>query len=155
LSNYFDALVSCVYFILQLAMACSVLQQAKSNLSSLAARGIDIHVSRVDHFYDRVLIACVNRSTALAEYARAVRAPLADFVADSHDFKPHVTILKLTRDNDRLVGSDKVPRWLYSEFKNRDFGRQPVSTIDLCAMSHYIARPEGEFYVTPLHMDVV
>jgi len=121
----------------------------------LAGHGINIHVAHVDHFYDRVLIACVDRTAALVEYAGAVRYSLADFVADNFDFKPHVTILKLTRENDRLVGSNKVPRWLYSEFKNKDFGRQPVSTIDLCAMSHYIERPEGEFYVTPLHMDVL
>ena len=135
--------------------ACSILQQAKSKLSALAGSGIDIHVSRVDHFYDRVLIACVDQSPALKDYAGAVRFLLADFVADSFDFKPHLTILKLTRSNDRLVGSNKVPRWLYSEFKNKDFGRQPVSTIDLCAMSHHIERPEGEFYVTPLHMDIL
>jgi len=137
------------------AEACRVLQQAKSDLSALAVRGIDIHVARVDHFYDRVLIACVDPSPSLAQYAGAVQTLLADFVADSFDFKPHVTILKLTRENDRLVGKDKVPCWLYSEFKNKDFGRQRVSTIDLCAMSRYIERPEGEFYITPLHMDVL
>jgi len=135
--------------------ACNILQQAKSNLSTLAGRHINIHVTGVDHFYDRVLIAHVARSPALVEYAGAIRTALDKFIADSYDFRPHVTILKLTRENDRVVGSDKVPRWLYSEFKKKNFGTQLVSTIDLCAMSHFIERPEGEFYVTPLHMDVL
>jgi len=135
--------------------ACSVLQQAKSNLSTLAGNGINIHVTGVNHFYDRVVVACVNRSPALTQYVGAVRTLLDSFIADNHEFNPHLTILKLTRENDRVVGSDRVPRWLYSEFKNRYFGDQPVSAIDLCAMSHYIERPEGEFYVTPLHMDLL
>jgi len=121
----------------------------------LAGNGVNIHVAHVDHFYDRVLIASVYRTVALVKYAEALRSLLADFVADNFDFKPHVTILKLTRENDRLVGSNKIPRWLYSEFKNKDFGQQPISTIDLCAMSHCIERPWGEFYVTPLHMDLL
>ena len=150
-----NAVYVCEWFVSQVVAACSILQQAKSKLSALAGSGIDIHVSHVDHFYDRVLIACVDQSPALKDYAGAVRFLLADFIADSFDFKPHLTILKLTRSNDRLVGCNKVPRWLYSEFKNKDFGRQPVSTIDLCAMSHHIERPEGEFYVTPLHMDIL
>jgi len=143
------------YFILQVASACNVLQQAKSDLSTLAGRGISMHVTGVNHFYDRVLFASVDQSRALAEYARAVRSLLDSFIADHCDFKPHVTILKLTRENDRVVGSDRVPRWLYANFKNKHFGKQPVSTIDLCAMSHCIERPEGEFYVTPLHMDLL
>jgi len=142
-------------FILQVAIVCSVLQQAKSNLSTLAGCGISIQVSGVNHFYDRVLVASIKQCPALAEYARAVRTLLNSFIADNYEFNPHVTILKLTRENDRAVGSDKVPRWLYSEFKNKYFGKQPVSTIDLCAMSHHIERPGGEFYVTPLHMDLL
>jgi len=137
------------------AAACSVLQQAKSNLLALAHRGINICVTSVDHFYDRVVVARVSRSPALTEYAGTVRSLLQGFIADRHDFNPHVTILKLTRENDRTVGSNTVPRRLYSEFRNKYFGDQPVSSIDLCAMSHYIERPEGEFYVTPLHMDLL
>jgi len=137
------------------AAACSVLQRAQSDLSTLAGRGIRMHVTGVNHFYDRVLVACVDQSPALAQYARAVRSMLDSFIADNYEFSPHVTILKLTRENDRAVGSDRVPRWLYAEFKNKYFGEQAVSTIDLCAMSHYIERPKGEFYVTPLHMDLL
>ena len=144
-----------IILLLQVAAACSVLQQAKGNLSTLASHGINMRVTGVNHFYDRVLVACVNRSPVLMEYAGAVRSLLGSFLADSYEFKPHVTILKLTRENDRIVGSDKVPRWLYSEFKNKYFGEQPVSTIDLCAMSHHMERPEGEFYITPLHMDLL
>jgi len=141
--------------VVQVAAAGSVLEQAKSDLSTLARSGISMHVRGVNHFYDRVLFASVDRSPALMEYASTVRALLDGFVADHCDFKPHVTILKLTRENDRAVGSDRIPWWLYSKFRNKDFGLQPVLTIDLCAMSHYIARPEGQFYVTPLHMDLL
>jgi len=141
--------------VLQVAEACSILQQAKSDLSTLAGRGISIRVTGVSHFYERVLIACVDQSPALLEYARAIQNLLERFIADSREFNPHVTILKLTRENERDVGSDRVPRWIYAKFKNRDFGKQPVSTIDLCAMSHYIKRPEGKFYVTPLHLDLL
>ena len=122
---------------------------------TLAGRGINICVAGVNHFNDRVVYACVNQSPALKEYATAVRTLLDSFIADRYKFQPHVTILKLTRENNRVVGSDKVPRWLYSEFRNKYFGKQQVSAIDLCAMSHYIARPEGEFYITPLHMDLL
>ena len=139
----------------QVAAACDVLEQAKSDLLTLARRGINMHVTGVDHFYDRVLFARVDWSPALAEYAAAVRAMLDSFVADHCEFRPHVTMLKLTRENDRTVGCDRVPRWLYSQFNNRDFGLQPVSAIDLCAMSHHISRPDGQFYVTPLHMDLL
>jgi len=140
---------------LQVAAACSLLQQAKNDLSTLASHGIGISVSSVNNFYDRVVFANVSQSPALTEYAQTVRTLLDRFIADRHEFNPHLTILKLTRENDRLVGSDRVPRWLYSEFKNKYFGEQPISSVDLCAMSHYIYRPEGEFYVTPLHMDLL
>ena len=138
-----------------MAAACSALQQAENRLSTLASHGVNILVAGVDHFFDRVLVARVDRSPALEEYARAIQSLLNVFIADNKDFNPHVTILKLTHENDRIVGSKTVPPWLYSEFKNKNFGKQPVSTIDLCAMSHYIERPAGDFYVTPLHMDLM
>jgi len=73
--------------------ACNILQQAKSNLSTLAGRHINIHVAGVDTFHDRVLFAHVARSPALVEYAGAIRTALDKFITDSYDFQPHVTIL--------------------------------------------------------------
>ena len=121
----------------------------------MAQRGISFHVCGVDHFFKRVVYGKVDRKANFDEYLAYVRTALTQAgieIRDAYDFVPHVTILKLSLGLGHEIGCNKVPDWMFEEFRSLDFGVESVSSIDLCAMS---GERVNDFYVTPLHIDLL
>jgi 2'-5' RNA ligase len=127
-------------------------------LSDLAGQGISFQVSGVDHFYERVVHAKIKRNPDLEQFAARLRQVLSDAgleIADSYDYIPHITLMKLMKTMDSSFGSKKLPPWAYRNFSDVDFGTASISAIDFCSMNSKLDSTACDFYSTPLHVDLL
>lgn len=133
-----------------------ILLQNREELASMAHSGINLNISGVGNFFQRVVYGKVNhdeRFTQFVEHLQALIRESGISICDNFDFVPHMTILKVIRPIARQVGSNKVPSWMYEDFAEMKFGSQVIDGIHLCAMKG--EKIAGKFYESPAHISLI
>lgn len=126
----------------QVDLASGVLAQLEPSVAGLlGGRDLVLPFSGIDHFRKEVVFVGLaagqhtHTLESLAELlqSRFVEKGLAQ--AGSRGFKPHLTIMKLSRASKlRNQGLKRVDPALYSNYTSRVFGEQSVERLDLCSM---------------------
>lgn len=133
----------------QVALAKDILKKIQPEIESVLPKG-PITLEGVANFYNRVVYAKVQQQQDFLDFVDYVRLLVKEAgleIRDSHDFVPHVTIMKVTRPVAREKGTKNVDQWLYSNFSDMHFGKQKVNAIYLCSMGD--DRGEDGFYICP------
>lgn len=133
-----------------------ILQQNREELADMARSGINVTISGVGNFFQRVVYGKVNHDEKFTQFVEHVRSLIRESginICDNYDFIPHMTILKVIRPVARQVGSKKVPSWMYEDFAEMEFGSQAIDGIYLCAMKG--EKTAGKFYESPAHINLI
>ncbi|PAA86058.1 hypothetical protein BOX15_Mlig008737g1, partial [Macrostomum lignano] len=131
--------------------ACSAaLSAARSELLASLPRE-PLRLRGLGCFFGRVLHARVDPAPAgltdFVDHLQAVIRAAGLQVLETHEFVPHVTLLKTSRPVSRQLGSRLIPPRLYAGSEGVDFGEQPLDAVYLCSMEK--ARGPDGFYVAP------
>lgn len=126
----------------QVDLAASTLSELESPLNALlSGRRLVLPFCGIGHFRQEVYfvrIAEGEHLNTLALIAESVRKAFEErgiTSADDTVFKPHLTLLKLSRaPTVRRQGVKKLDPALFSEFESRVFGDECVCRVDLCSM---------------------
>ncbi|XP_059172466.1 uncharacterized protein LOC131953335 [Physella acuta] len=101
-------------------------------------------------FFEKVLVAEVEYEQQFRVFADLLKSKLKDAgvkVIENHDFRPHLTVMKVSTMRARRAKVAKINPWLYVHLKTTPFGEQGIHSVHLCRMG-YDRRDDG-FYVTP------
>ncbi|CAH8454509.1 unnamed protein product [Schistosoma turkestanicum] len=133
---------------LQISECMETLRQAETQLRKSAPAN-QLSIKGVGNFHGRVLYAVVESNENLNLFVDKLNEILqmAGFSTDDRKkFKPHISLMKITRSVSKKVGAKKFDPDLYSEFLDNEFGVFAVDSIHLCA----IGRPHNDdgFYRT-------
>ncbi|KAH9489109.1 hypothetical protein Btru_042219 [Bulinus truncatus] len=107
-------------------------------------------IKGITTFFDKVLVASVQYSTDFKSFCEIFTTKLKDAgvkVVERHEFKPHMTIMKVNTMRAKKVKVEKINPWLYVNLKKTDFGEQSVDSVHLCKKGY--ERREDGFYKTP------
>ncbi|XP_068719182.1 uncharacterized protein [Montipora capricornis] len=135
----------------QIEKAAEVLNQCRTSLEPILQNGaLRLIYSGLDHFRHQVLFVKLGGEeefAALMSVANIVREMFEKEgmpSTDSRDFKPHLTVMKLSRSpNLRKKGIKSIPVESYSNCVDFKFGEEPVNALYLCSMN---AKDEDGFY---------
>lgn len=126
----------------QVDLAASTLSELESPLNALlSGRRLVLPFCGVGHFRQEVFFVRIaegdhlNTLTLIAESVRKAFEERGITSADDKAFKPHLTLLKLSRAPTlRRQGVKKLDLALFSDYDSRVFGDECVCRVDLCSM---------------------
>ncbi|KAK6994034.1 A-kinase anchor protein 7 isoform gamma [Biomphalaria glabrata] len=101
-------------------------------------------------FFEKVLVADVQYENDFRLFCETVTSKLKDAgvnVVERHEFKPHMTIMKVNTMRAKKAKVENINPWLYVNLKKTYFGDQAVNSVHLCQMGY--DRREDGFYKTP------
>ncbi|KAH8850600.1 Leukocyte receptor cluster member 9 isoform 2 [Schistosoma japonicum] len=132
----------------QVSECMQALRQAETILRSFLPTD-QLLIKGVSDFHGRVLYAAVEPSKNLNLFVDHLNQILhaAGFCTDSQKkFKPHISLIKITRSVTKQAGTKKINPDLYNEFLNMEFGKFIIDSIHVCA----IGKPHDDsgFYRT-------
>lgn len=93
------------------------------------------------HFGNEVLFAKLNGEQAHARLQKVADTCLGEFAGANLDlsghkaFKPHLTLVKLSKSSPRKKGIRKIKKEWYEEYAEETFGRHTVSSLQLSSMT--------------------
>ncbi|XP_074655197.1 A-kinase anchor protein 7-like [Tubulanus polymorphus] len=110
----------------------------------LGGQSLEITFKGLGNFKHNVLFASPVENENLLRLTKTAECIIAEFEAqnihstdgDRKDFKPHLTILKLSKSLAKLKkkGIKRIEPELYAEFVDADFGEDVFKSIQLCEM---------------------
>ena len=115
---------------------CSILEKEK-----LSAPKVELTFKGLGTFPgNKVLFAKLapKHETLLKSVANVVRESFASkdiFSTDSREFQPHMTIVNTSRPKFRGRVM-KIPEESYSAFHDQEFGKESLTQLQLCSMTH-------------------
>lgn len=135
----------------QILKATDILQHCRTSLEPILQNSsLTLNFSGLDHFQHQVLFVklCGDEGIAgLNTVANIVRETFTKEgipSTDSRDFKPHLTVMKLTRSPKlRKKGIKKIPTECYANWLDLSFGEETVNALHLCSMN---AKDKDGFY---------
>lgn len=139
----------------QVANAVQVVQKIKPELENILSSATKLKFRNIQNFFNRVLYAeadCPPEFMKMVDHLRLCLRESGIEIRDSHDFVPHMTIMKVSRPVAKATGKKYIAPWLYSNQSNIEFGTQVVNNIHLCEMG--ISRREDGFYMTPVSLEL-
>lgn len=139
----------------QVAFAVETLQKIKDELKDICPKSNFLTLKGVSHFFNRVIYAqvqCPPEFLELVDHLKICLKEAGVEIRDSHEFVPHMTIMKVTRPVSRIMNNRKIDPWLYSGFVDMSLGTQTVDGIYLCSMGD--ERRDDGFYVTPTNISL-
>ncbi|XP_013396984.1 A-kinase anchor protein 7 isoform X2 [Lingula anatina] len=125
----------------EMQRAKSALEKCRIQLDTqFKGQPLDIELTGLGHFKKEVLFAMVkpgqeaDQLTSIAECVEKCYEE-HELYGDGKDFKPHVTVMKLSRAPSlRKKGIRSIASDLYEDYKDTAFGVQRVEGLQLCAM---------------------
>lgn len=139
----------------QIANAVQVMQKIKPEIENILSSETKLKFQNIQNFFNRVLYAeadCPSDFMKMVDHLRLCLRENGIEIRDSHDFVPHMTIMKVTRPVARATGKKYIAPWLYSNKSDIEFGTQTVNNIHLCEMG--LNRREDGFYMTPISLEL-
>ena len=139
----------------QVAHACDVLKNIKSELSAMIPKDKSIVFKGMENFFNRVLYAkciCPDEFLSMVDHLKLCLKQEGIEIRDNHDFVPHMTLMKITRPVARATGKKYIAPWLYSRSQDIEFGTQNMDNIHLCSMG--LDRQTDGFYITPQRIEL-
>ena len=143
----------------QILKAAGTLNQCQVSLEPILQNGaLTLTFSGLDHFGHQVLFVKLGGEEELAQLNSVANIIRETFEkegipsADSQDFKPHLTVMKLSRSPKlRKKGMKKIPVESYTSWVDYKFGEDSVNALYLCSMND--TKDEDGFYksVASLH----
>ncbi|XP_069678270.1 A-kinase anchor protein 7-like isoform X2 [Periplaneta americana] len=121
--------------------AAEMVEKCVSDYKEFFSKSTSLHFSGLHTFGDKVLFAGIQQGDVLEEVALMAKDLEVSFqeltgFATKKGFKPHLTILKLSKDlRLRKKGISKISSNLYSDISNTVFGTQTVKGIQLLSMN--------------------
>ena len=126
------------------------LQQLKPTFAAWQPHEMEIELEDVGHFYHNCLYAKVKPHSTFMEYVHFVRKEVQQCgleCRDVFDFVPHMTILKLMRQQFQENRTRYFDARIYTSYAGTKFGSHCVDNIYLCSMSG--SKQEDGFYESP------
>ncbi|GFS14309.1 A-kinase anchor protein 7 isoform gamma [Elysia marginata] len=132
-----------------IALAAKALKDAETILQESLPSSL-LTIKGITTFNDLIMIADVEYENDFRKFAEVLKEQLklkGVKVVERHEFRPHVTILKVNTMRARKAKVGKLNSWLYVNLKDKLFGQQSVNSVHLCKMGY--ERREDGFYNTP------
>ncbi|KAI6661203.1 hypothetical protein LOD99_10131 [Oopsacas minuta] len=129
--------------------AIEVIGNFQNELCRILPQFNKIEINGVDCFRDQVIFACLKANSALTRVASALKIRFEEAgigTPGNHvPFKPHMTLIKLSRPLAKKMNITRLNHSIYFDFKTTHFGFQSVETLILGSM--FELNEEDGFYV--------
>ncbi|KAK6176356.1 hypothetical protein SNE40_014656 [Patella caerulea] len=132
----------------QILKACDVLKNNQSELCKLKPSE-SLKIIGVDNFYNRTVFAKIKYPRMFLDFVDHLKQCFRNAgieIRDNYGFVPHATILKISKQEARQLGSKFLVSNLYHNYKEGNLGSQYMNSICLCAMGDQ--RQEDGFWVS-------
>ncbi|ESO82308.1 hypothetical protein LOTGIDRAFT_237039 [Lottia gigantea] len=114
-----------------------------------------LKLTGVDNFYNRTVYAKIKYPKKFLDFVDYVKLCFVNAgipIRDNYGFVPHITILKVSKESSRRLGSRFQISDVYSDFKDGVLGSQSVDRLSLCKMGD--ERQDDGFWVSLQDIDL-